>query len=123
MRATSGCCFLGCSDAGTASLVVRISPAPDGAPVGTWAHDGCLARARDASVEPDDPTDHGRIPAGARCAFCGQSLPIVGRHPLAFDVGDAEPPHRFWAHAQCLADRLTPSVRDDVFGPASHPHD
>ena len=96
------------------SLRLEITPPPDGAPVVVWAHDSCFARVHDASVEPDDPADHGRIPAAVRCAFCGQSLPIVGQHPFVFDVGTSPVARRFWSHAQCMTERFAAPVMQEV---------
>ena len=62
-------------------------------------------------MDPDDPKDHGRIPAKVRCAFCGDLLPRVGRHAYAFDVGEVTPPSRFWAHAECMLDAMNAEVR------------
>jgi hypothetical protein len=113
---SSGCGFRECTLAAPASLALRISPAPDGAPVTVWAHDACFARLRHTSVEYDHPKDHGRIPRRARCVFCGDSLPIVGEHALAFDVGDSSPAHRYWAHHRCMVDRLLPAVGSQLAG-------
>lgn len=108
------CCFRSCEAEGRASLRLEITPPPDGAPVVTWAHDDCFARRHDASVAPDDPAEHGRIPAKARCAFCGKSLPIVGKHPFVLDVGSDSVPQRFWSHAECMVDHLIPAVMEDL---------
>jgi hypothetical protein len=91
---------------------LEISPPPDAHSITVWAHAECLSRARDASVAPDDPKDHGRIPARARCAFCGKALPIVGRHPYGFDAGDVSPPRRFWSHRECLLRSVVSSVAE-----------
>lgn len=104
----SKCCFRHCDATGAASLRLEVTPPPDGAPVTLWAHEECFEARRDASVEPDDPKDHGRIPGKARCAFCGDALPLVGAHPYVFDVGRYSPPHRHWAHPPCLLERLAP---------------
>lgn len=104
------CCFRDCGKTDeAASLRLSITPAPDGDPVIACAHEECFSAERDSSVEPDDPRDHGRVPAKARCAFCGVKLPVIGKHPLTFDVGEYSPPHRFWAHVQCMEERLAPS--------------
>jgi hypothetical protein len=108
------CCFRACQAEGRASLRLEVTPPPDGAPVVMWAHEACFARLHNASVEPDDPAKHGRIPAKARCAFCGKSLPIVGKHPFVFDVASDSVPQRFWSHAQCMADRLVLAVMADL---------
>ena len=100
------CCFVGCGAREQASLRLEITPPPDGEPILLRGHEACFARLRDPSVEHDDPKDHGRIPARACCVFCGQSLPIIGKHPFVFDVGVFSPPRRFWAHPECMAERL-----------------
>jgi hypothetical protein len=91
-------------------LRLEITPPPDGEPVAVWAHERCLAALRHGAVEPDDPQDHGRIPPKARCVFCGEPLPFIGRHPFVFDVGAFTPPHRFWAHADCMIDHVVPTL-------------
>jgi hypothetical protein len=49
----------------------------------------------------------------ATCCFRDCSaLPIAGTHPYAFDVGTFSPPHRFWAHAPCLLERLVPALAE-----------
>jgi Co/Zn/Cd efflux system component len=101
------CCFENCRTNGPPTLRLTISPPPDNAPVAVWSHAGCFARLRDPSVEPDDPADHGGIPAHVRCMFCGRSLPVFGKHPLVIDVGDHSPPQRFWSHAECAAERIS----------------
>jgi hypothetical protein len=100
------CAVDDCIEQGKPSLRIEIHPAPDGAPVVTWAHEACFERVRAAAVAHDDPGELGRIPGDARCVFCGRRLPVIGRHAFAFDVGVHSPPHRFWAHAECLAERL-----------------
>ena len=100
------CCFRHCDKDEPAALQIQISPPPDGEPIVVWAHEACLAEVRDGSVEPDDPRGHGRIPSKARCVFCGAPLPLIGRHPFVFDVGAFTPPHRFWAHADCMIERV-----------------
>ena len=74
------------------------------------AHTACFENLRHPAVEPDHPSEHGRIPAKACCLFCGERLPIVGRHPYCLDVGDQLPPQRFWSHAQCLLSRFEPAL-------------
>lgn len=106
----AACCFKDCDLGGEATLRLEVYPPPDGGPVVIRAHQSCFERARDPSVEPDDPADYGRIPAKARCAFCGASLPIVGSHPFVFDVADAAAQRRFWTHAECMRERCSPSV-------------
>lgn len=76
------CCFRKCDAAGRATLSLELLSHPDMAPVVLWAHPACLSRVVDSSVRPDDPKDHGRIPARARCVLCGEPLPVIGRHPL-----------------------------------------
>jgi hypothetical protein len=102
-------------------LRLELSPPPDAETVTLRCHEECFAALRNPSVDFDDPKDHGRIPATALCVFCGDSLPTVGIHPYVFDVGSFSPPHRFWAHAPCLLDRLVPALaqRLDVTGRAS----
>lgn len=113
---TESCCFRACEAEGPTGLRLEISPPPDAEPVIAWSHEDCFSKLRHPSVEHDDPKDHGRIPAKARCAFCGESLPIIGRHPYVFDVGAFSPPHRLWAHAECMLERVVPELGDQLSG-------
>jgi hypothetical protein len=112
------CCFRHCTESGAASLRLELSPPPDAETVTLRCHEECFAAPRNPSVDFDDPRDHGHIPPKARCAFCGETLPVVGTHPFVFDVGDFSPPHRYWTHAPCLLERLVPALaqRLDVTG-------
>lgn len=103
----TACCFSGCTGRGTASLRLTFHlPREEDSEVILWAHEECFSRLCDPSVMADDPKEHGHIPAKVRCVFCGAALPVFGKHPYCFDVGDCSPPHRFWSHAQCMAQRL-----------------
>lgn len=93
-----------------------ISPPPDAEPVVAWGHEACFSRLRHAAVDYDDPREHGRVPSKARCAFCGEKLPVVGRHPFVFDVGEASPPQRLWAHAECMLERVVPGLQRQLTG-------
>ena len=73
-----------------------------------WSHTERFTGFTDQSVDPDPPSEHGRVPARARCVFCGEKLPRIGVHPYSLDVGDASPPNRYWAHANCIQDRFGP---------------
>lgn len=110
MPTSHRCCFRDCDRVGAAPMRLEISPPPDAEPITAWAHEECFSRARESSVQPDNPREHGRIPGQARCAFCGLALPVIGSHPYCFDAGDFSPPQRFWSHAKCIADRLLSSV-------------
>jgi hypothetical protein len=89
---------------------IEISPPSDAQSVTVWAHEACFSRVREPAVQPDSPGDRGRIPSQARCVFCGRALPTIGRHPYCFDVGDFNPPHRFWSHPECISDRVVAAV-------------
>jgi hypothetical protein len=102
-------------------LRFEVSPPPDGEPVIAWAHDACFSNLRHSSVEYDDPKDHGRIPPRACCAFCGQPLPIIGRHPFVLDVGAFIPPHRFWAHGKCIVESMVPELVEQLTGARETP--
>ncbi len=108
------CCFRACEAAGPAALALEVHPPPDAEPVKIWAHETCFDQLRHASVEHDDPKHHGRIPPKARCAFCGEPLPIIGLHPFVFDVGAFTPPHRFWAHSNCMLECVVPTVAEQL---------
>ncbi len=111
---TGPCCFRQCAVLHPGALPFTVTPPPDGAPVMLWTHQICFDKSRDHSVSHDDPADIGRIPAGARCAFCAQPLPLIGKHAIAFDVGSFSPPHRFWSHPECLTEQLRESAIDDL---------
>lgn len=102
------CCFAGCARSGPPFLKLTLYlPRDKDAEVVLWAHEECFSSLTDSTVKPDDPKDHGSIPK-ARCVFCGAALPLFGRHPYCFDLGEHSPPRRFWSHAECLAQRLVP---------------
>jgi hypothetical protein len=96
-----------------------VTPAPDGEDVVAVVHHACFATSRHREATPDDPRDHGRIPAYARCAFCNERLPLVGQHPVSFDVGSSTPPQRYWAHVRCLTELLRPAIAARITDP--HP--
>jgi hypothetical protein len=98
----------------SATLRLAITPPPAGEPVTVWAHESCFDGAREPAVEPDDPRNHGRVPSESRCAFCGDALPFIGKHPYVFDVGTAYPPQRFWAHIDCLHGAVGPEVVEQL---------
>lgn len=108
------CCFSGCQSKDPPSLRIAIFPPSDADPAIVWAHNNCFSQARNGDVEPDDPAEHGHVPAAAVCVFCGTPLPIVGVHPYCFDVGESSPPQRFWSHAQCLREKVLPAVREGL---------
>ncbi len=101
------CCFRGCTVAGSPPVLIEVHlPRDRDNELIIWSHEECLWKLAARDIAPDDPQDHGHIPGKARCVFCGRLLPVVGRHPYSFDVGSAVPPRRYWAHAECLAERL-----------------
>lgn len=105
------CCFRDCEQESSPSLRLQVYlPRDDESQVLFWAHECCFANLCNPAVQPDNPKDHGSIPAQALCVFCGTSLPTVGTHPYVFDVGNFVPPRRYWAHAQCMKQRLDPVV-------------
>jgi hypothetical protein len=85
---------------------IRIWPPSDLPPVTFAAHRKCFEAVREASVGADSPEEYGRIPAKARCAFCGQALPFVGKHPMAMEIGEDADLQRYWAHADCIANEI-----------------
>ncbi len=102
------CCFVDCIQPGSPTDGrVELWPPPDFDPVVLAAHRACFDAQRNPSVEPDPPDTRG-VPSSARCVFCGQKLPIVGRHPYALSVAFAAQSERFWAHAQCVEQELVP---------------
>jgi len=77
-----------------------------------WVHPICFDQLRDDSVKPDDLRDQGSIPKNARCVFCSQKLPVFGKHPYCFDLGDKHPPDRYWIHADCFKHGIHSSLKD-----------
>ncbi len=101
---------------------LAVTPAPDGDVIVAFVHDACFAGLRHDAAMPDDPRDHGHIPAQARCAFCNERLPVVGKHPVSFDVGSVQPPRRYWAHVSCLTERVRPALAERIAYPRPRPH-
>ena len=100
---SQSCCFINCMHPGEPTdLRIAIWPPSDLPVVQTVAHSTCFYSIRESSVEPDPVEDAGRIPASARCVFCGGKLPIVGRHPYALEIQDRNGSRRFWVHADCF---------------------
>jgi len=101
------CSLIGCSRAHEPpDLPLAVWPPSDSPPTTLWAHSQCFGASRSPSVLPDSADDRGRIPAQAKCVFCGLRLPRVGQHPYALDVGRSSPPSRYWAHAHCLKNQI-----------------
>lgn len=97
------CSFSGCSQtAQQAEMRIKVWPPSDAPSLLIRGHLDCFESRRDPSVSPDPSREHGRIPAKARCVFCGHRLPIIGVHPYALEVGDESSPDRYWAHAECI---------------------
>jgi len=69
-------------------------------------HVECFIASSEPSILPDPPNQQGRIPPGAMCVFCGEKLPIIGRHPFALELHQEEAAGRYWAHAGCIEDTL-----------------
>lgn len=111
---TKSCCFRDCAGDGAPKLRLAITPPPAGEPVVGWAHESCFDGSRDSAVEPDDIRNYGRVPSKSRCAFCGDELPFMGKHPYVFDVGTGYPPRRFWAHVDCLHERVVPGLVEQL---------
>jgi hypothetical protein len=75
-------------------------------PISLWSHLACFDNLRKETVSTDPKSEYGRIPANARCVFCGDPLPRIGVHPYAMQVGDEDSPHRFWVHAECIENKF-----------------
>lgn len=97
------CCFSDChANPGAGLLRIAVWP-PSDAPVRHAAgHEICLRAVFDPRVPHDPLEEHGRIPTDARCVFCAEPLPRVGKHPFALDILEDMGVERFWAHAECL---------------------
>ncbi len=110
------CCFCGShiKEEKIPSLRLEITPPPDMDNVILLAHEECYNNLSNRSIEPDKPEELGSIPNKAKCMFCGLLLPIIGKHPYCIDVGEFIPPHRFWAHADCLLQKIQPDLKDKL---------
>jgi hypothetical protein len=96
------CCFHGCLESESKpDLRIEVSALDEGCSV-FRAHEKCFNARKDPSVMPDKPEFHGSLPKDTACVFCGSKMPVFGKHPYCFDVGDFSPPHRYWAHNQCM---------------------
>jgi hypothetical protein len=104
------CCFINCSiSVEKPDLQIKIYALEEGSSI-FWSHKKCFTNRRDPSVTPDNQNDHGRIPKEARCMFCGKKLPVFGKHPYCFDVGESIPPLRYWAHNECMKENFSPGI-------------
>ncbi len=102
------CCFKGCFNSDEETLIpLSISLTHDMSFL-LYAHDQCFISRCHPDVTFDNPKEHGRIPKNAKCIFCGDRLPIIGLHPYCFDFGNFVPPHRYWAHSQCMRAMVNP---------------
>lgn len=119
---TVECAFRDCRGSGIPSGRLAVTPAPDGDVVVVVVHDTCFKQSQHPEAIPDDPSEHGRIPASARCAFCHERLPVIGQHPVSFDVGSSSPPLRYWAHVPCLTKLLRPTIADRITDPHPRHH-
>lgn len=101
------CSLMQCHNAGDpVDLRVDIWPPSDLPMIHATMHRVCFVAVCDRSVLPDPPEEYGRIPRTACFIFCGEQLPIVGRHPYALEIWESEVPGRYWAHAGCLLDPI-----------------
>jgi hypothetical protein len=101
------CCFVSCQRQPIPTgLQVNIWPPSDLPLIPGVAHEECFVEAKEPSVAPDLANERGWIPSRARCVFCGEKLPIIGRHPYALEVQTEESLMRYWAHAACVEDIL-----------------
>lgn len=101
------CCFLSCKRVHEPTgLRIAIWVPSDLPALHVVAHAECFRESRDPSVMPDPPDEHGRVPAKARCLFCGEKLPILGRHPFAMEVRESDSTGRYWVHADCMQENV-----------------
>jgi hypothetical protein len=110
-QSNKDCCF--CekfnTDNGTPDLRLEIA-LPDGENIVFWSHEKCFVQLQNHSILPDSPEELGSIPSKAKCVFCGNLLPLIGKHPYCFDVGEHNPPRRYWSHARCMTERIKSTV-------------
>jgi hypothetical protein len=105
------CCFCEKYKTGNDIPDLRLEIALSGGEnVVTWSHEKCFIQLQNHSILPDKPEELGNIPKKAKCVFCGNSLPVIGRHPYCFDVGEHNPPKRYWSHAVCMTERIKSTI-------------
>lgn len=102
------CCFKGCFNSSYQELNPLTVSLTHDMKFALFSHDQCFISRCHPSVTFDNPNEHGHIPKNAKCIFCGDRLPWIGRHPYSFDFGDFVPPHRYWAHSQCMRAMVNP---------------
>ncbi len=108
------CCFKACSNiAEDVQIQMQVFHTEEGSGI-LYVHEQCFAARCHWDVTYDDPKEHGHIPGNARCAFCGDPLPTFGHHAYCFDIGDFSPPHRYWAHSQCMKALLTAEGKENL---------
>ena len=110
------CCFKACNNLSDEALSQLEVYSPDwGIESGILrVHEQCFEARCHTKIKYDDPREHGHIPKNAKCVFCGEALPFIGRHPYCFDIGNFSPPHRYWAHNQCMKEMLTLEAREKL---------
>jgi hypothetical protein len=116
MKTTMACCFKACSDLSDEDLI-RLEVYSLDTRIGSGilhVHEQCFKTRCHPKIKFDDPSEHGPFPNNAKCVLCGESLPFIGRHPYCFDVDNYSPPHRYWAHNQCMKAILTIEAREKL---------
>jgi hypothetical protein len=108
------CCFKACNNLNDDALVqMEVFTTEEGS--GTLQmHEQCFEARRHPDITYDDPREHGHIPKNVNCVFCGDPLPTFGRHPYCFGIGNYSPPHRYWAHSQCMKAILTTDAMEKL---------
>ena len=116
MKNKMACCFKACSNLSDEALIqLEVYSLDWGIESGILQiHEQCFDARCNSDIKYDDPREHGHIPKNAKCVFCGDPLPRTGRHPYCFDIGNFSPPHRYWAHSQCMKAMLTPDGRENL---------
>ncbi len=108
------CCFKACSNLDDGGIIqMEVFHTEQGSGI-SQVHEKCFDARCHPNAEYDDPKEHGHIPKAAKCVFCGDPLPRFGRHPYCFNLGEFSPPHRYWAHSQCMRALLTPDDREKL---------
>lgn len=68
-------------------------------------HGSCLTALLAADIPPL-PANRSGIPSDAACGICAGRLPIIGRHPFALTIDEADPGRKWFVHADCFPDSM-----------------
>lgn len=108
------CCFRGCFEVNVPpNLPIEVYSLERGTTI-FWAHEKCFESRLDPSVLPQKKHGYNIKPQKASCIFCGMKLPIFGKHGFCFDAGKYNPPHRYWAHNECMKASIRVNIKNKL---------